>query len=176
MSDPKRYDQFVALLRRSTGQLLTYVHALLLDWDDAEDVFQETCIVLWQKFDTFQPGTNFLGWALRVAQNKAMNFQTTRARRRSLWSPTVQLALIAEMTDRRSEGAGGSLATLTACLERLGDADRELVERCYGDGVPVRQLAEQMGRSPQSVHNSLRRIRFALLECIQRVANQEDGE
>ncbi len=176
MSDPNRYDEFVALLRRATGQILTYIHALLLDWDDAEDVFQETCIVLWQKFDTFRPGTNFLGWALRVAQNKAMNFQTTRARRRSLWSPAVQMALIAEVADRQGEPSGGGLATLNDCLERLGDADRALLQSCYGDGVPVRQLAEQMGRSPQSVHNSLRRIRFALLECVERRADREDRQ
>jgi RNA polymerase sigma-70 factor, ECF subfamily len=176
MSDPKRYDEFVSLLQRATGPILTYIHALLLNWDDAEDVFQDTCVVLWQKFDSFRPGTNFLGWALRVAQNKAMNFQTTRARRRSVWSPAVQLALLAEMVDRHPEEPRGSLATLTDCLQRLNDADRQLIQRCYGDGMPVRQLAEQMGRSPQSVHNSLRRIRFALLECIERVADREDRQ
>ena len=176
MSDPKRYDEFVALLRTATGQILTYIHALLLNWDDAEDVFQETCIVLWQKFDTFQPGTNFLGWALRVARNKAMNFTTTRARRQSRWSPAVQVAIAAELTEGRAEPSADHLATLADCLEQLQEADRQLVERCYGDGVPVRQLAEQTGRSPQSVHNSLRRIRFALLECIERVRGREDRE
>ena len=66
------------------------------------------------------------------------------------------------------------LAALSGCVARLGQPDRHLVQRCYGDGVPVRQMAAELGRSPQSVHNSLRRIRVVLLECIRRALRQED--
>ena len=64
MPDPKRYDEFAGLVRLHTGQVLAYINALVLDWNDADDLFQETCLVLWQKFDEFRPGTNFLAWAL----------------------------------------------------------------------------------------------------------------
>ena len=53
MVDPKRYDEFAHLLQRSAGQIVAYLHALLLNWSDAEDVFQETCLLLWEKFDEF---------------------------------------------------------------------------------------------------------------------------
>ena len=59
MPDPKRHEEFVSLVRRYTNQMLAYIDALLLNRTDAEDLFQETCIVLWQKFDEFIPGTNF---------------------------------------------------------------------------------------------------------------------
>ena len=80
MVDENRYDEFAALLQQTTRQLLTYLNAVLFRWDDAEDVFQETCLVLWEKFSEFQPGTNFLAWALCVARNKAMSFQAMQAR------------------------------------------------------------------------------------------------
>jgi RNA polymerase sigma-70 factor, ECF subfamily len=67
MRDMNRYDEFVELLQRSTGQILAYLNAILLNFNDAEDVFQESCVVLWQKFDEFESGTNFLAWALRIA-------------------------------------------------------------------------------------------------------------
>ena len=57
MHDLNRYDEFVELLQRATGQILAYLNALLLNFNDAEDVFQESCVVLWQKFDEFQSGT-----------------------------------------------------------------------------------------------------------------------
>jgi RNA polymerase sigma-70 factor, ECF subfamily len=173
MSDPKRYDEFVELLQRATGQILAYINALLLNWDDAEDVFQEACVVLWQKFDEFTPGTNFLAWALRIAQYKAMDFQKSRARRSAMWKPELQLAMIADVAGYDADAADAELATLADCVRQLGDGDRRLVETCYGDGVPVRQIADQLGRSPQSVHNSLRRIRMALLECVQRLLDRE---
>ena len=35
---------------------------------EADDLFQETSSVLWQKFDQFQPGTDFYAWACRTAR------------------------------------------------------------------------------------------------------------
>ena len=49
-----------------------------------------------------------------------------------------------------------------------------MVTLCYAEGVSVRQLADAMGRSPQSVHHSLRRIRNWLLDCIHRELRQAD--
>ena len=76
MPDPKRYEEFADLVRLHTSQVLAYIRVLLLNWHDAEDLFQETCLVLWQKFDEFEPaGENFLAWALRIAEHKVMDFQ-----------------------------------------------------------------------------------------------------
>jgi RNA polymerase sigma-70 factor (ECF subfamily) len=172
MPDPSRYSEFVDLLQRATGQIFAYLNALLLDWNDAEDVFQDACVVLWEKFDEFRPGSNFVAWALRVAQHKAMDFQKSRARRSVFWKADLQDSLMAAMAE--ADATDDGLAALSGCVAGLGAADRDLVQRCYGDGVPVRQVAAQLGRSPQSVHNSLRRIRLMLLECIERVKRQED--
>lgn len=174
MPDPKRYDEFCEQLQRATGCILAYINALLLNWDDAEDVFQESCVVLWRKFDEFQPGTNFVAWALRIAQNKAMDFQKSRARRRTFFTPELQTSLMAEILRPATSAEDAGLDALSDCMEGLGAADRQLIQLCYGDGVRVSEVAAQMGRSPQSVHNSLRRIRMTLLECIKRVIERED--
>lgn len=174
MPDPKRYDEFVDLLHRATGQILAYINALLLNWDDAEDVFQDSCVVLWRKFDEFRPGTNFVAWALRIAQNKAMDFQKGRARRRTFFTPELQTSLMAEISRPDAPPTDAGLDALSNCMEKLGAGDRQLVRLCYGEGVRVREVAAQMGRSPQSVHNSLRRIRMTLLECIEQVLDRED--
>jgi len=174
MPNPQRYDEFVGLLQRATGQILAYINALLLNWDDAEDVFQETCIILWGKFDEFQSGTNFVGWALRIAQNKAMDFQKSRSRRAKFFKPELQALLLADMSVADPGAADDGLDALSNCMTRLDDGDRHLVQLCYGDGVRVRDVADRLGRTPQSVHNSLRRIRVVLLECIERSLNQED--
>lgn len=176
MPAPERYTEFAALLERHTGRLLTYINALLLNWDDAEDVFQECCLVLWSRFDEFQPGTNFLAWALRVAQHKAMDFKKARSRRQAFFNQQLQDLLIAEVTDARYQVDDEGLAALIDCIEKLGESDRRLLQLCYGEGVRVREVAAQLGRSPQSVHNSLRRIRLVLLGCIKRALNQAERQ
>jgi RNA polymerase sigma-70 factor, ECF subfamily len=174
MTDPNRYDEFSELVQQTAAQVVTYLHAVLLDWNDAEDVFQESCLVLWDKFDAFEPGTNFLGWAIRIAQNKAMHFQRTRRRRAKFLNSELQMSLMAAVSDREAAATNAGLAALAICMDRLSEGDRDLVHRCYGDHVPVRQVAAELDRSPESVHHSLRRVRTALLECINEV--REDNQ
>jgi RNA polymerase sigma-70 factor, ECF subfamily len=165
MSDPKRYDEFVSLVRLHTNRMLGYLDTLLLNRDDAEDLFQETCMVLWQKFDEFKSGTNFLAWALRVADRKVMNFQTTQSRRVA-FAASLRDAMIADIANRKAEDVADSLTALASCMERLTQSDRKMVTLCYAEGVPVPQVADNLGRSPESVYHSLRRIRTGLLDCI----------
>jgi RNA polymerase sigma-70 factor, ECF subfamily len=175
MTDPNRCQQFVRLLEQASPQILAYLDALLLNWNDAEDVFQEACIVLWQKFDEFQPDKSFLAWALGIAQNKAMHLQRSSSRRNALlWKPELQASLMNTVIDMNATRADGATLALSGCVDQLAEGDRQLVQRCYGDGIPVRQVASELGRSPQSVHNSLRRVRTTLLQCVERTINQEE--
>ena len=57
---------------------------------------------------------------------------------------------------------------LARCTAKLARSDRKLLEAWYDESSGVAAVAEREGRSPQSVHNSLRRIRRALFECIRR--------
>jgi RNA polymerase sigma-70 factor (ECF subfamily) len=173
MPDSTRYNEFIELLRIHTNRILGYLDALLLNRADAEDLFQETCIVLWQKFDEFKTGTNFLAWALRIADRKVMNFQTTRSRH-AAFTAGLRDVLITEITDRNLEKSDDNLATLANCMLQLPQADRHLVTICYAEDQPIPHVADAMGRSPESVYHSLRRIRNRLLECIRRHTNQTE--
>ena len=173
MPDPRRYEEFADLVRLSTSQILAYIHAMLLNWNDTEDLFQDTCLVLWQKFDDFAPGTNFLAWALRIAGHKVMDFHKKRSRYMA-FTASLRDGLLTEIVDRGTEAAADNLAALSGCMEHLTPDDRKMVTLCHGEGVPVRRIADMLGRSPQSVHHSLRRIRNWLLNCIRRELKHAD--
>ena len=59
--DPQtdQYD-FGRLFVQYQPRIYGYIRSLVADRSDAEDMLQETASVLWQKFDEFTPGTNFL--------------------------------------------------------------------------------------------------------------------
>lgn len=173
MPDPKRYDEFADLVRLHTSQVLAYINALLLNWSDSDDLFQETCLVLWQKFDEFEPGTNFLAWALRIADFKVMKFRTKQSRH-AVFTDKLRDTLKINFAAAGEKNSGVGLTALSHCMDRLAQNDRQLATLCYGDNVPVRQVAEAMGRSPESVHRSLRRVRKWLLDCVGRELRQED--
>ena len=175
MPDPKRYEEFAGLIGRHTSRILAYIDALLLNWSDAEDLFQDTCLMLWQRFDDFTPGTNFLAWALRIADHRVMKFHTKQSRQ-AAFTASLRDALMANLANQAAkEETTTSLPALSRCMDRLTESDRRTVTLCYAEGLPVRQVADAMGRSPQSVHNSLCRIRKWLLDCIQRELRESDA-
>ena len=59
VSDEK-IEQFVSLLTRYQQRVYLFILSLVPDRADAEDVLQETNLVLWQKFDDFTPGSDSL--------------------------------------------------------------------------------------------------------------------
>jgi RNA polymerase sigma-70 factor (ECF subfamily) len=162
---------FLDCLRLAQGQVFGYIFAIVQNLDDTQDIFQQTNLVLWQKFDTFD-GTNFGGWACRTAQLVALRHLREKRRGAAAFSDETlekltQTALEAEDLDSPRRDA------LEQCLKKLSQTDRKLIDLCYSSGQSVKSVAQQGGRSAQSVSNSLRRIRRALSECIHRTLMRE---
>ncbi|QDU64291.1 RNA polymerase sigma factor [Planctomycetes bacterium Pan216] len=153
----------VANQRRIYGFILSLVH----DRAAADDILQDVSSLLWEKFDRFEPGTDFAAWAMSVARLTILNW---RRRQQKLPLPLddKQFALLAdaavavscEMEDRRE--------ALGHCLENLSDENRGLLVQRYESSQPVAAIAEQLGRSRVAIHKRLNRIHHQLLECINR--------
>jgi RNA polymerase sigma-70 factor (ECF subfamily) len=160
--------EFAELLARHQGQLLSYIYSLVRNLDDADDLFQQTSLVLWDKFDQFDRERAFVGWACGVARYEVLNFVRARSRDRVRFSDELSLALIEAQEELEQEGLEERRTLLAGCMKKLRDRDKDLLETCYGRSTGVKDVARARGRSPQSVHNSLRRIRRSLFECVRR--------
>ena len=156
--------EFVQLFSRDQGRLFRYVAALVPNLQDAEDVLSETTVTLWREFGNFEPGTNFLAWARRIAHFRVLEHYRGRSRR----LPDELLKTLIVELERREPEANRRLTFLGECRQKLTPADQLLLERRYVDNVQVQELASQLGRPVNSISKSLGRIRRALLECIQR--------
>lgn len=156
--------EFIQSYSRDQGRLFRYVAALIPNLHDAEDVMSEITVVLWSQFANFEPGTNFLAWARRIAQLRILEYNRNRNRR----MPDALLTLLATDTERRNLLADRRLSFLAECRQQLLPNDQRLLERRYCDNVPVQELANELGRPANSVSKSLGRIRQILLDCIAR--------
>ena len=109
-----RKAEFAEQLARHQSQLFGYIYSLVRDLDDADDLFQQTSLVLWDKFDQFDPSRSFVDWACGVARYEVLNFLRARSRNRLYFSDELNLALIEaqetleqERLEERRDGAGG---------------------------------------------------------------------
>jgi RNA polymerase sigma-70 factor, ECF subfamily len=167
LADPRRSRQFMELLTGHHRQLFGYIYALVRNLEDTDDLYQQTTLVLWKKFNEFQPGTNFGAWACRVARFEVLNFLQERRHARVTFDDDVLHALAdAESSDAASDDSRQQ--ALEGCLSKLGGSDRHLLQLAYGGPHNIKAVAVQVGRSAQSVYNSLSRIRQALFSCVQR--------
>jgi RNA polymerase sigma-70 factor, ECF subfamily len=165
--------EFAELLRRHQTQLFSYIYSLVRDLNDADDLFQQTSLVLWDKFPQFDPNRSFIGWASGVARYEVLNFLRARSRNRLYFSDALNLALIEAHESFEAELLVDRREALAGCMNKLRDRDRELLDACYGRSICIQELATSFGRTTHSIHNSLRRIRRSLFECVRRSLAQE---
>src|SRR5256885_11420768 len=85
---------FATLLRENRSRVFGYLLALVQNLSDAEDLYQQTALVLWEKFSQYEPGTDFGTWAVSVAHYCAVNFLRRQSRRRTLFSDAVLTRLV----------------------------------------------------------------------------------
>ncbi len=169
-------EDFLDLLQIHQNQIVSYIFCLVHQLADAEDIFQQTAVTLWEKFDQFERGTNFLAWAKAVASNKSLAFLRDQRRHRARFSETL-VEQLAERPMWTCDSTQQRLDALTRCKQKLGDSDQALLLECYGaTASKIQAAAHKLGRSAESVYVSLSRIRRALAECIQRtLAREEHG-
>jgi RNA polymerase sigma-70 factor (ECF subfamily) len=160
-------DEFVQLFTKWQRRLFLFILAQSPNPVEAEEILQETNLVIWRKSHTFSEGTNFYAWCCRIAVLEVLKSRERRRRRTALLSDTFVEA-IAREAEESVDSLEDRRRALLACLQRLAPADRDLVRRRYAPGASGKTVAGQLGRPANSVYQSLSRIRRMLLECIKR--------
>lgn len=149
-----------------------YIRSLMPNLADVEEVFQQTNLVLWQKFDEFDPETNFRAWAFRVAFYETANHRS-RSRKGGVRFSDEFLAEVAAEAERQSDATEARLAALGQCIDKLPEHDRRLIEGRYAEGASGESIAAALGRPTRWVYKAVTRIRRALLQCVTRTLEQE---
>src|SRR5207248_2414199 len=161
-----RHDQFVERFVRSQDRIYAYVVTLLPNRADAEEVFQQTCLALWTKWDQFDPARDFVSWACGMAHYEARNFLRKTADRGRVQLSEDVLSEVARTRLDAHDALEERRQALQKCLAGLQPAQRELLDRCYAGAESIREIAGQRGEPPNALYMTLKRLRRALFDCI----------
>jgi RNA polymerase sigma-70 factor (ECF subfamily) len=160
--------QFSELLQESRSRVFGFIYAIVLNLADTEDLFQQTATLLWEKFDEFEPGTDFTSWALRIARFKASNFLRSKYREQKRFSNSTIEELYLASVSAGDESRQERLDALKGCMAKLNDTDRGLLMRCYTGGLRINEIAADEGKTANAIYAALHRIRCLLIECVRR--------
>ncbi len=160
-----RHKQLMLLMTQHQRRIFSYIYTLVPSRSDAEDILQETSLVICEKFDSFKPGTDFVAWACQVAYWEVRRARQKFARSKVIFDQDV-LDAVAETAGSMAEEISGRHEALAHCLQKLHARDRELVLTRYEPGNGVEEAAERSGRSLEAAYKALGRIRKLLLDCV----------
>jgi RNA polymerase sigma-70 factor (ECF subfamily) len=159
-------EEFLRQFAAGHDRLFAYIYSLLPRRPDAEDVFQRTSLVLWQKFATWDSASPFLTWACGVAFYEVRNFLRVASRDRLRFGDGLLETLAREREAslaRRDE----RVAALQECLKGLETHDRDLLRKAYADEEAIRELARRDGVAAQTLYNRLNDLRRRLHQCVE---------
>jgi RNA polymerase sigma-70 factor (ECF subfamily) len=161
--------RFVAVQARLYG----YIATLVPSRADADELFQQTSLVLWRKHGEFDPSRDFLRWACGIAHNLIRNFRKQHRRERVALSDAL-LDRLASLRDTARQRLDAQLEWLVRCLDELPPHQRETLELCYLGGQPIGEVAAQQQLSPGVLYKRLDRIRWGLVDCIRRHEREDE--
>ncbi|WP_417392425.1 sigma-70 family RNA polymerase sigma factor [Gimesia sp.] len=169
---PDAREQFFRQFSRVDRKLYGYILALVLDVVAAEDIFQETCVILWKEFPRYDRERSFLNWSYGIAFNQIRKYRRKFQNKRLLFSDTLVNELAEDVSRMVEEQSQRQLA-LTHCLQKLTERERDLLDDYYGDQQTAASLAERGKCSVHTIYKTIKKLRRALYECVNRRLSSE---
>ncbi len=162
-----KIDLFVRLLSRYQGQIYSYILSLVGNCSDSDDLLQETCSKLWDLFDRYEPGTDFLRWSLRIAHYRVLEYRKQAKGRRKILYTDEFIQQLSEPVPEKFSKTGEYLEKLKICLEKLSPHESSIITMRYHENQSVREIAARINKSVRNVYFILTRIQHSLLRCIE---------
>ncbi|MDD0973011.1 sigma-70 family RNA polymerase sigma factor [Pseudomonas fontis] len=158
---------FETVYRMTSAKMFGICLRLLGQRADAEDVLQEAYVSIWNKAASFDPTyASPITWMAMITRNKVID----RLRRQRSEGPLDTVERLDELVAPAAFGASfefrGERRRLDSCMERLEDAQRQLIEVAFFEGRSYAELAEHRGIPLGTVKSWIRRSLARLKGCL----------
>jgi RNA polymerase sigma-70 factor, ECF subfamily len=164
----QKVKEFVSLLTSQQARIYSYILSFAPNFNDADDILQDTTKCMWEKFDDFTPGTDFLAWAKRIAYLLVMDYYRAKKKTSAFYYDEQLIEKLDQNSQKLSDSSRDYQAHLKDCLKKLKQPDRKLLQLRYFENHKTKELALRFGCSVQYVYRNVSRIHQLLLACIQK--------
>ncbi len=162
-------DDIYLEITRHRSAIMATVVAMVRDFNDAEDVFQNAVLEIMRHGDRFDSTREFLPWARGIARNIARrHFAAKKAGPQIVAMDDIEF--LADVVDEGEDDAWEEeRSRLRHCLGRLKDDNRRLLLLRYGNNLKGPALAKATGRNVKSLRTTLFRLKNFLMKCLKTV-------
>ncbi len=165
---------FLQLFMNSQKSIYSYILSMVHNKIDAEDLTQETALLMWDKYDEFEAGTSFVAWGIQIARYKVLSYYRNKKDIKRFDDDLLDG--ISKSYQRKISEVKGRLEALDDCLEKLNSKDRELIRFHYEQGLKITQLKNVIGGSVHVLYRTMARIHALLHRCVNRTMGEWNYE
>ncbi len=157
---------FEVLVRQNEASLIAYLRTMVRDAGLADDLFQETLITAWKRFEQYDQSMPLSPWLRGIALNLARNAGRRQQRECLIFGDAIHIAI--ETSIERIDGDDWieKSSALSNCLNELAPHSRELIRRRYEENMTASAIAKLTQSTASRVRKQLQRIREALAQCV----------
>jgi len=166
MSEPIKPTYFEQELESIQSLLIAYIRTMVPPISNANDILQETNLVLIRKKDQFETGTSFWHWAKKVAYFQILAHWKKQKRNRLVFDEDLILQIEDEI-DQLHE-INNHQDRLKVCLQKLPEKQAEMIRLHYFKEMGLNEIVEVIKSNKEAISAILYRARKNLFECIKK--------
>jgi len=172
-----------ALVERYRRPLFGYLHRMLGDAAEAEDVFQETFLRVVKHLPRFEEGRRVKPWVYAIASNLVKNVYRSRKYREKAsidqegeaGEPlSASLAALSQAAPPELVSAGERAQAVREAVARLSPSSRDALVLFYFQGLSYDEIAQTLevplGTVKSRIHNALSKLAGLLRPVTEREA------
>lgn len=166
--DPSRREEgFRMLMHRYGRSIYWHIRRIVVGHEDAEDVFQETCIKVLKSISSYRGDSSLVAWLYRVATNEAL--QHLRRQTHLFQSIDSIRDLLTERLRAEATLDDGEAATIFQnALLTLPTQQRIVFNMRYYDELSYEEIARITGKSVTTLktnyHYASQRVKNYIIE------------
>ena len=157
---------FVQLLTSHQSALRVMILSMMPGQPGVSDVLQEINLVLWEKMEKFESGTNFRAWAFTIARYKILEHLRKLKKDRFLIFDDELCYQLAEDSACGSEESDAMHDALETCMSKVRLKDAQLIRHRYSSDGNLKEYADANNESVGALRVTLHRLRTTLRRCM----------
>jgi RNA polymerase sigma-70 factor (ECF subfamily) len=150
-------------------QLFGLALGILRSREQAEDIVQDSFVLVWRHARSFDPGRGAaMAWLARIVRNECIDLLRRRGREAPLDDKLIESWQDPAPGPADLAALSGDARRLRACLDELDESPRKCLLLAYYEGMTLEQVAGRLGAPLGTVKSWVRRSLVRLKGCMER--------
>lgn len=156
---------FLEGLEQNKEKLFRICSIYSTDSENANDLFQDVLINIWQSIPSFKFKSSISTWMFRITLNVCLRLQSSQKKKHLLFKSIGREKLENISIAEENEEKDRRLIYLRNCIKHLNEADKSIIT-LYLEELSYREISEITGLTENNIAVKVKRIRNKLLNCI----------